>query len=484
MTSQYPTQSIPGPGSLPQYQMQYGAQRPLGMVPQVPQGGTSVSGTPSVTVVRTPGLQTPLLHAKPPQVGNSAPSTSTTQQFKATEAAPAAKRTKKRKLPERNIPDKVAHIVPESAVFNKVCEYEKRINDLLQHKKAEIREGVAPPEHVKKKLRIYIYNTCSNQLSDPTQKSAEPPSWALLIHGRILEPAPAALTPAGSTAQSSQQTAKHGHPLSYYIRKLEVKFDSPLTPNPVVWERKKHQGPHKDSFEIRRKGNKAVNATIDITLDWQPSRYQLPKSLRDLLGLQYETRARVLHLLWVYIKSHNLMNPSQPQMVGLDDTLQGVFGESQIKLSSVSERLNKLLEPMPPITLQYTIRVDGASPTHPDCYDIEFEVPGATPANERLSNFLDKYSKDREIEGLDLKISTAIRKINEHRRRRAFYLGFSHSPVDFISALIASQVRDLRIAKNATGRDFELERRTEVFKEKWVEDAVMKYLHRKMSAGH
>ena len=40
---------------------------------------------------------------------------------------------------------------------------------------------------------------------------------------------------------------------------------------------------------------------------------------------------------------------------------------------------------------------------------------------------------------LDARVVAQARMAREHMRRRAFFLGFSHSPVDFINALIASQ---------------------------------------------
>jgi SWI/SNF-related matrix-associated actin-dependent regulator of chromatin subfamily D len=45
------------------------------------------------------------------------------------------------------------------------------------------------------------------------------------------------------------------------------------------------------------------------------------------------------------------------------------------------------------------------------------------------------------------------------------------------------QARDLRVAQNAQNREFEAEQPSSVFRERWVEDAVMRYLNRKMAAG-
>jgi SWI/SNF-related matrix-associated actin-dependent regulator of chromatin subfamily D len=64
-------------------------------------------------------------------------------------------------------------------------------------------------------------------------------------------------------------------------------------------------------------------------------------------------------------------------------------------------------------------------------------------------------------------ITSSIRKINEHLRRRAFFLGFSHSPVDFINGLIASQSRDLKMVVGQVGRNAEKERRSDFYNQPW-----------------
>lgn len=84
---------------------------------------------------------------------------------------------------------------------------------------------------------------------------------------------------------------------------------------------------------------------------------------------------------------------------------------------------------------------------------------------------------------LDQRIMNAVRRVHEHKRRRAFFLGFSQSPVDFINALVASQGRDLRFMKGENGVEYEAMRRSDLFKGKWVEDAVLRHLHKRLAAG-
>jgi hypothetical protein len=42
----------------------------------------------------------------------------------------------------------------------------------------------------------------------------------------------------------------------------------------------------------------------------------------------------------------------------------------------------------------------------------------------------------RYVEACDARIAASIKKIAEHARRRTFFLGFSHSPVDFINTIV------------------------------------------------
>lgn len=85
---------------------------------------------------------------------------------------------------------------------------------------------------------------------------------------------------------------------------------------------------------------------------------------------------------------------------------------------------------------------------------------------------------------VDGRIASLVYKADDHRRRRSFFLAFSQSPVDFTNALIASQGRDLYAASREGTPDFEALRRTDLFKGKWVEDAVLRYLHKNIANGN
>lgn len=86
--------------------------------------------------------------------------------------------------------------------------------------------------------------------------------------------------------------------------------------------------------------------------------------------------------------------------------------------------------------------------------------------------FLDSTRHQRGIDSLDAKVQSDLTRLNAHRIRRAFFLGFSHSPATFIDHLIASQQRDLRQAMGGEGagsvvREVHKERKSEFYKQPW-----------------
>ena len=67
-------------------------------------------------------------------------------------------------------------------------------------------------------------------------------------------------------------------------------------------------------------------------------------------------------------------------------------------------------------------------------------------------------------------------------------MGFAVSPVDLINGLLAAQTRDLRAAAggpmgpfNSSGQPPLAMRKSDHFRGEWVEDAVLRYLHRRLA---
>jgi SWI/SNF-related matrix-associated actin-dependent regulator of chromatin subfamily D len=64
-------------------------------------------------------------------------------------------------------------------------------------------------------------------------------------------------------------------------------------------------------------------------------------------------------------------------------------------------------------------------------------------------------------------ISSNLKKIQEHRRRHAFFLSFSQSPAEFINAMISSQSKDLKLVVGEASHNSEKEQPSECYNQPW-----------------
>ncbi|XP_078434662.1 SWI/SNF complex component SNF12 homolog [Wolffia australiana] len=423
---------------------------PLGIV-------AGASSSPSFSTPSSLGVKRPI--QKPPVRPPVPPAATMSPIFKTAELTPAARR-KKQKLPEKQLPDRVAALLPESAIYTQLLEFEARVDAALSRKKIDVQDALKYPPCSQKTLRVYIFNT------------ADPPSWSLKIVGRILE-------------EGSDPDAKSSHlypKFSAFFKRVTVNLDPNLYPeNPtVVWENARSSAPQ-EGFEIKRKGDKEFVAGIRLEMNHVPEKFKLSPALQEVLGIEVDTRARITAGIWHYVKARKLQNPSDPSFFSCDPPLRKVFGEEKMKFSFVSQKISQHLSPPPPIHLEHHVKLSGNGAVGNACYDILVDVP--FPLHREMATFLMSTEKHKEIEQCDELICASIKKIHEHRRRRAFFLGFSQSPVDFINALIASQSRDLKLVAGEANRNAERERRSDFYNQPWVEDAVIRYLNRKPAPG-
>ncbi|CAH2072788.1 unnamed protein product [Thlaspi arvense] len=80
----------------------------------------------------------------------------------------------------------VAAILPESALYTQLLEFESWVDAALTRKKVDIQEALKNPPCIQKTLRIFVFNTFANQNSTiPGNPNADPPTWTLKIIGRI-----------------------------------------------------------------------------------------------------------------------------------------------------------------------------------------------------------------------------------------------------------------------------------------------------------
>ncbi|KAE9601388.1 hypothetical protein Lal_00024071 [Lupinus albus] len=410
---------------------------------------------------------------KPPSRLSGSSNANQASPFKTMELTPAPPR-KKRSLPEKQIPEKVAAILPESALYSQLLELEAQVDATLARKKNDIQEAVRNPPCARKTLRIYVYNTFSNQTNlDSEKKVGMEPSWSLKITGRILEDG------KDPVAVGISQRSNPSYPkFSAFFKKIVIYLDQGFYPDnhAIVWDSARSPA-EQDGFEVKRKGDKEFTAVIRMTMNHTPEKFMVSSQLSKVLGIEFDTRARIIAALWHYVKSRKLQSPNDPSFFMCDASLQRVFGEEKMKFSMAAQKISQHLSQPQPLHLEHKIKLSGHCPVGTSCYDVQVDVP--LSVEKDMSAFLASIESHKEIDAFDELIHTSIKKIHEHRRRRAFFLGFSQSPAEFINALIASQSRDLKLVAGDASHIAEKEQQSEFYNQQWVEDAVIRYLNRK-----
>ncbi|KAL3829487.1 hypothetical protein ACJIZ3_018289 [Penstemon smallii] len=439
-------------------------------------GGIQNMGSPSPSISGAGSASAKRFPQKPPVRPPSFSPSNTGSPMRTMEASAAA-RKKKQKLPEKQLQERVAAILPESALYTQLLEFESRVDSALTRKKIDIQESLKTPSYIQKTLRIYVFNTFANQIRTiPKKPNAEPPTWTLKIVGRILEEG---MDP--DQAAMMQKSSPSYPKFSSFFKRVTITLDQKVYPDNhlIIWDSARSPAPH-EGFEVKRKGDQEFTASIRLEMNYMPEKYKLSPALTELLGIEVDTRARIMAAVWQYVKARKLQCPDDPSSFNCDPPLQKVFGETKIKFTAVTQKITPHLFPPQPIHLEHRVKLSGNSPVGTACYDVLVDVP--FPIQRELNALLANTEKIKEIDACDEAICSAIRKIHEHRRRRAFFLGFSQSPIEFINALIDSQNKDLKLVAGEASRNSEKEHHADFYNQTWVEDAVIRYLNRKPPA--
>ncbi|XP_031094436.1 SWI/SNF complex component SNF12 homolog [Ipomoea triloba] len=369
---------------------------------------------------------------------------------------------KQQKLPAEEHSERVRNFAPESVFYAHLLEMEAQVDEATARKKAAVQEAVImkkPPSFLQNTLRVYIFNTFANQ--GCKNEAAEPPSWTLRIVGRVLE-----------ESQEGSMAPK----FSSFLKRVTVSLDRNLYPDNhlITWDRAR-SGALPDAFEVKRKGNQEFTVGITLELNNLPEKYRVSPALKAVIGLEVESRSRIVHLICKYICDRKLRVPDDPSCFICDPPLLRVFGKAVAKLTEVPQKITPHLSPPQPIHLQHRIGLSGENPAGIACYDVLVDEP--VPIQKELDDFLGSIDKSKELGVMEESISEDMEKLQEHKRRRALLLGFSQSPVEFVNGQLDSHGKGVKFdGGESSSRN---EHQSDVYNQPWVEDAVIRYLNRK-----
>lgn len=111
---------------------------------------------------------------------------------------------------------------------------------------------------------------------------------------------------------------------------------------------------------------------------------------------------------------------------------------------------------VPPIKLNYTIRVDKAyisppdsssvPPSQPTIYDVRVPLPSKIlPVLQKFRNSKAHIDSLKTLVKMDEDLALLVAKINETNAKRKFYDNLSNDPYIYVNRWVSSQQRDLEI---------------------------------------
>ncbi|XP_028332798.1 SWI/SNF-related matrix-associated actin-dependent regulator of chromatin subfamily D member 2 [Gouania willdenowi] len=369
--------------------------------------------------------------------------------------------TKRRKIADKVLPQRIRDLVPESQAYMDLLAFERKLDQTIARKRMEIQEAIKKPIMQKRKLRIYISNTYTP--GKPEGEEAEKvSSWELRVEGKLLE-----------------EPGKQKRKFSSFFKSLVIELDKELygPDNHLVEWHRMPTTQETDGFQVKRPGDVSVKCTLLFMLDHQPPQYKLDSRLARLLGVHTQTRASIMQALWLYIKNNKLQDCHEKEFINCNRYFKQIFGCMRMRFSEIPMKLAGLLQHPDPIIINHSISVDPTDQKKTACYDIDVEVDD--PLKGQMNSFLSSTTNQQEIAALEMKIHETIEYINQLKTERDFMLSFSNKPQDFIQEWLKSQSRDLKLMTDVTGNPEE-ERRTEFYQEPWVPEAVGRYIYSKL----
>ncbi|KAJ1977721.1 SWI/SNF and RSC complex subunit Ssr3 [Dimargaris verticillata] len=429
---------------------------------------------------------------------------------------------KKIRVTDRQLPEDLASVVPESRMLSDLQAFEKKLDATILRKRLEVQEAKGSSFATQRTLRIFVSNLVANQAHQLDDEPADPtadakqstattlaeaiaevnakavlvPSWTLRIEGRLLE-----------LPYSKKPTV--GHKFTSFFESIVVELlrdpkASATDPTPAgtdlatqaqrsqvtEWRRSGAQ-PDTDGLEIKRTGDVDVPVRIVLTPRTSVHQFQLSCELAYMLGLTDQasqsataqtsgitmTKLQVITQVWHYVRQHKLQDAVDPQRIHSNEPMQRVFGVQDWSFPLVSHLLRPHLLPPPPAVIHYTVQVrpdDGGQQTAPQVYDLQVDFDDLM--RSRGFGYHRATHVHSQISRVDDQLTTLIRAIQNSQQKRRFLQGFAEDPARFIHRWTAAQARELDTIAQERSDLSEVARKSKYFQDSWVDEAVLYYL--------
>ncbi|KAI2626839.1 hypothetical protein GGS21DRAFT_263949 [Xylaria nigripes] len=405
------------------------------------------------------------------------------QQQAAAQQFETAKR-RSRKPTDKNVPDGIDDcIVGDIAQrYRDLRDFERRLDATMTRKRLDIVDAVTRGAKRWRTLRIWITNTASDQIWQGNGLNVDTfefnsnmePSYRVKIEGRLLdddddldkdddEDASSSIDPDrmeedGPADAESKTPRLPKYRFSYFFKALDVEFPAGQNggDQSVEW-RKPERVPGSpnlptaadfDELTFKRSGDENLNITINLTRHEEPERYALSPELEEMLDMPEGTRQEIVMGVWEYIRMMGLQEDEEKRNFRCDDLLRSAFGIETGAIPRLTEYITHQIQPLPPVQLQYTIRLDEQfhKDPQPTIYDIRVAIDD--PLRERMTTFLNNAGYAgmlKEVASLDEQLAVIVQAIHVSKAKRDLLKSLSEDPATFVRNWLSSQKRDLEV---------------------------------------
>lgn len=387
----------------------------------------------------------------------------------------------------KNVPEGVEEICIGEGVarYKQLREVERTLDATMMRKKLEASDSVFHARSGRTStMRIWISNTAENQPWQSSGIDADAfdfdsdvnAKYRVKIQGRLLddgtddaldedEEKDADAMDEDSADPSKKSESQKPKVFSQFFTSITAEFDRAKSLQPdnftgIEWTRKEGANPKENPFsqlEFERKGDENINITINLHRHQNPEIFRLSKPMAELLDTDEEDRAGVLMGVWEYARSQHLQQDDDERKFACDAKLKALFnGADSFYFPSLPQLIKPHLTTLPPIQLQYTIRVDkdyispssdsGKQPSEPTVYDVQVALDDTL--QPLLHSILrSKHSADtlQHIHNIDEQIVLLMGAISKSKAKHAFLTSMAKDPVAFVKRWLSSQKRDLEV---------------------------------------
>ncbi|KAF2116227.1 hypothetical protein BDV96DRAFT_573608 [Lophiotrema nucula] len=416
--------------------------------------------------------------------------------------AEEAKREKMRRLAmtptDKNVPDGVEEVAIGDGVarYKQLREVERTLDATMMRKKLEISDASLARARRHGTMRIWISNTAENQPWQTGGMDADAfdfdsdnnATYKVKIQGKLIDDGtdigladedeegkdPDAMEEDGAEPKEKEKaSAAKPKMFSQYFTSITVDFDRAKSLQPdnftqIEWKRPEGVNPNPkeanfSELEFQRKGDENINITVNLQRHHQPERYRLSKPLAELLDTDEEDRAGVMMGIWEYARSHHLQQEDDERKLTCDAKLKTLFNSDTFYFPQLPQLVKPHLTALPPVQLNYTIRVDkdyiapseesGVPASRPTVYDVQVALDDPLqPLVHDLLRPKNSVETLQHIHNIDDQLVLLMGAISQSKAKHAFFTSMSKDPVTFVKRWLSSQKRDLEVLLGEASR--------------------------------